>query len=77
LPEEKGMATRTDELPRYLNGNDAAAYTGLHPSTIYRHIREKRLRAVKLSGVWWCLREDLDRLRPTTANLDALLAGEL
>jgi excisionase family DNA binding protein len=70
------MAHAADKS-RYVNGGtDAAAYTGLHPATIYRHIKEKRIRAVKLGGVWWVLREDLDKLRPTTDNLDALLAGE-
>jgi excisionase family DNA binding protein len=65
-----------DAEPRYLTGAKAAAHAGIHPSTLYKWIADGKVRAAKFCGIWYVRVEDLDRLMPTTANLDALLDGE-
>ena len=51
---------------RYLIGTEAAPYARVHPSTLYRWIKDGTVRATKIHGRWYISREDLD----------ALLAGE-
>lgn len=65
-PEEGKLATPTDNQPRYLYGTEAASRARVHHSTLYRWIREGRVRANKVGGRWYVSCDDLD----------GLLAGE-
>jgi excisionase family DNA binding protein len=50
------------EQPRDLFGTEAALYARVHPSTLYRWIKQGRVRATKLGGRWYVCRDDLDKL---------------
>ena len=59
--------TVTDvEPPRWLIGTEAAPYARVHPSTLYRWIKDGRIPAHKVGGRWYVRVEDLE----------AVLAGE-
>lgn len=57
---------------QYVNAQQAAEITGLHPNTIYRHLENGTLKGIKLGGNTksrqpWKIRVE---------NLDAFIRGE-
>jgi len=49
--------------PSILTLDDVAEYLRVHPSTIYRLLKKKRLPAFKLGRDWRFSRESIDRWR--------------
>ncbi len=50
------------DRPAFLFGVEAARYARAHPSTVYRWIKDGRVRATKVGGRWYVRRDDLDKL---------------
>jgi len=60
-------------LPQLASPGEVAAYLGLHPATIERHLREGRLPGVKVGRRWYVhlgkLRQQLETPGPPLAEV--------
>jgi len=52
----------TNTAPAYFNGRNAAAYTSLSMATLYRRVRDGKLRMVKVGFATRFAKVDLDAM---------------